>query len=217
MKSLSLSVLALATLAACADPTAQQAEVDARFTADRADQMLAFDFAPGSTRLDPSQEQQMHVLVANRHGRRDEFVIVTDGSGGSLQQSRATHVASRLSQAGAQWISAQADPSIARGPDQILEVRSEYLLGMRNCPTHTPSTMWNPNESLKPGYGCTDAYNLGQMLARPRDAAIGRDPGPADGTIGADSVQRYRESHVRTSTISVGGGAGGGGAAPPSP
>ena len=217
MKSLPLSVLALAMLAACADPTVEQAEVDARFIANRADQMVALDFAPGSTRLDPSQEQRMRTLLVNRHGQRDEFVVVTDGSGGPLQQSRASHVASRLSQAGAQWISAQVDPSIARGPDQILVVRSEYLLAMHNCPTHTPATIWNPNESAKPGYGCTDAYNLGQMLARPRDAAIGRDPGPADGQISADSVQRYRESHVRTSSISVGGAAAGGGATPPSP
>ena len=220
MKSLLLSVLALMTLAACNDPVAEQAAADARWVPNRADQMVVFDFAPGSLRLEPAQEQQMQVLVENRHALRDEFVVVTDGTGGPLQQNRATHVASRLSQAGAQWVSALVDPSITRGPDQVLVVRSEYLLGMRNCPTYTPATIWNPNESLKPGYGCADAYNTGQMLARPRDAAIGRDPGPADGTISADSVQRYRESHVRTSSISVGGagaGGGGGGSAPPSP
>jgi type IV pilus biogenesis protein CpaD/CtpE len=54
-----------------------------------------------------------------------------------------------------------------------------------------------------PGLGCADAYNMGQMLARPRDAAIGRSPGPADGQVNADAVQRYREGRVK--------GAGGGG------
>jgi pilus assembly protein CpaD len=219
MKSLPLLVLAAMALAACADPTAQQAASDARYTPNRADQMLAFAFAPGSVRLDPSQENQMRALVADRHGQRDEFVVVTDGSGGPIQHSRATHVASRLAQAGARWVTASVEPSMASGPDQVVVVRSEYRIGMRNCPSYTPSTISNPNEADMPGYGCADAYNMGQMLARPRDAAIGRAPGPADGQVLADAVQRYREGKVRTATVTTGSGAGaaggGGGGAPP--
>ncbi len=60
------------------------------------------------------------------------------------------------------------------------------------------------------GYGCADAYNMGQMLARPRDAAVGRVPGPAEAWVNADAIQRYREGRVRTA--SPGGSAGGGGA-----
>jgi hypothetical protein len=56
------------------------------------------------------------------------------------------------------------------------------------------------------------------MLARPRDAVVGRDPGPADGTVMAQAVQRYREGRVRMlSTVGGSGtdnGAAGGGAAP---
>jgi hypothetical protein len=59
-----------------------------------------------------------------------------------------------------------------------------------------------------PGLGCADAYNMGQMLARPRDAAIGRPAGPADGQVNADAVQRDREGRVRAPV----GGSGGGGA-----
>ena len=174
MKSLPLFVLAALALAACEDPTAQQAIADARYTPERADSMTAFDFAPGSVRLDPSQDSQVRALVADRHGQRDEFVVVTDGSGGSMQQSRAAHVASRLSQAGARWVTASVEPSAALGPDQIVVVRSEYRLGMRDCPTYVPSSISNPNESDMPGFGCANNYNTGQMLARPRDAAVGR-------------------------------------------
>ena len=56
MKSIPLLVLAALALAACGDPTAEQAASDARDRPNRADQMMAFDFAPGSARLDPSQE-----------------------------------------------------------------------------------------------------------------------------------------------------------------
>jgi type IV pilus biogenesis protein CpaD/CtpE len=207
MKSVPLLVLAAIALAACGDPTAEQAASDARERPTRADQMLAFDFAPGSALLDPSQDSRVQALVAEPHGRRDEFVVVTDGMGGPIQQSRAAHVANRLSQAGARWVTASVEPSMASGPDQVVVVRSEYRIGMRDCPTHTPSSTWNPNESDMPGFGCATAYNTGQMLARPRDAAIGRTPGPADGQVNADAVQRYREGRVRTA---AGGGTGGG-------
>jgi pilus biogenesis lipoprotein CpaD len=215
MKSIPLFVLAAVALAGCADPVAQQAVADARYTPERADQMAAFDFAPGSARLDPSQESQVRALVADRHGQRDEFVIVTDGSGGQMQQSRAAHVASQLSQAGARWVSASVEPSMARGPDRVVVVRSAYRIGERNCPSYTPSTIWNPNESDRAGFGCADAYNMGQMLARPRDAAIGRSPGPADGQVNAEAVQRYREGRVRAGAGGglSGGAAGGTGAA----
>ena len=73
-----------------------------------------------------------------------------------------------------------------------------------------------------PGFGCADAYNMGQMLARPRDAAVGRPSGPADATVNAAAIARYREGKVRaldTSGIaggsSAGGGGGGGGGAAP--
>lgn len=223
MKSIPLFVLAAMALAGCADPVAQQAVADARYTPERADSLMAFDFAPGSARLDPSQEGQVRVLVGDRHGQRDEFMVVTDGAGGPIQQSRAAHVASRLSQAGARWVTAAVEPSMTRGPDQVVVVRSEYRIGMRNCPSYTPAGMWNPNESDMAGFGCADAYNMGQMMARPRDAAVGRSPGPADGQVNADAVQRYREGRVKGaaggSSGGTGGtgGAGGGGAGAPSP
>jgi type IV pilus biogenesis protein CpaD/CtpE len=61
------------------------------------------------------------------------------------------------------------------------------------------------------------------MLARPRDAVVGRSPGPADATVNAAAIARYREGKVKaldTSGITGGmaggsggvGGSGGGGA-----
>jgi type IV pilus biogenesis protein CpaD/CtpE len=99
------------------------------------------------------------------------------------------------------------------GPNAVVIVRSEYLLGLNNCPTYNPATIANPNEAVMPGFGCADAYNMGQMLARPRDAAVGRPSGPADATVNAAAIARYRDGKVRaldTSGIS-GGTAGGGG------
>ncbi len=216
MRAAVFLLLAAASLAACADPTVQQAVRETRYDPARADAMLAVGFRPGTSQLDAGQRNELKAMVAaGRRAQRDEFVVVTDGSGGTLQQLRAQQVKQSLSTDGARWVDTAVEPAMAMGPNSVVVVRSEYRIATRNCPNYNPASMWNPNEAVMPGFGCADAYNLGQMLARPRDAAVGRSAGPADATINAEAVQRYREGRVRSvgagSTTSAGGGATGGG------
>jgi type IV pilus biogenesis protein CpaD/CtpE len=218
MKALILPLLGAALLAACSNPVAEQAARDTRHDPVRGDYMLAVSFAPGAGRLDQGQANELHAMVAaGRSAQRDEFIVVTDGSGGTMQQLRAQQVRQSLSSAGARWVGSSVEPSMAMGPGQVVVVRSEYRLGTTNCPNYNPSSIGNPNGSSMPGFGCADAYNMGQMLARPRDAAIGRAPGPAEAWVNAEAIQRYREGRVRTvsaaSTTGGGGGGGGGGGA----
>ena len=114
-----------------------------------------------------------------------------------MQRMRAQRVAQSLSDSGARWVTTAVEPAMAMGPNSVVVVRSEYLIASNRCPNYSPAAMWNPNEAAMPGFGCADAYNMGQMLARPRDAAVGRSPGPADGTVNAEAVARYREGKVR--------------------
>jgi pilus biogenesis lipoprotein CpaD len=218
-------LVAAACLAACAQsPVVQQAAFDTRQDPVRADTMVAVNFAPGSSGLDAGQVNELRTMVAaGRRAQRDEFVVVSDGSGGPMQRLRAQRVSQSLSEAGARWVGTSVEPAMATGPNAVVIVRSEYLLG-QNCPTYSPVTIANPNEALMPGFGCADAYNMGQMLARPRDAAVGRPSGPADATVNAAAIARYREGKVKAldtsgitggmSSGSGGGGAAGGGAAP---
>jgi type IV pilus biogenesis protein CpaD/CtpE len=217
---LPLTMLVIASsLAACAEnPVVQQATVDTRFDPVRADTMVAVNFAPSAAGPDYAQVSALRSVVEKgRRAQRDEFAVVSDGSGGAIQSARAQRIAQTLSDSGARWVTTSVEPAMAMGPNTVVIVRSEYLLGFNNCPNYIPATQANPNEGAMPGFGCADAYNMGQMLARPRDAAVGRSPGPADGTVSADAVQRYREGRVRdpqgSSTGGAGGGAAGGGAA----
>ena len=203
--------LAAASLGACApNPVSQQAAFDTRHDPVRADTMLAISFAPGAGGPDAAQVGELRTMVAaGRRAQRDEFVVVSDGSGGQLQRLRAQRVGHSLAEAGARWVSTAVEPAMASGPNTVVVVRSEYLMAL-NCPTYVPATISNPNESLMPGFGCGDAYNMGQMLARPRDAVAGRPPGPADATVNAEAIQRYREGKVRSlTTISTSAGTGG--------
>jgi type IV pilus biogenesis protein CpaD/CtpE len=214
---------AIASLAACAqNPVAQQATVDTRYDPVRADSMVAVNFAPAAAGPDSAQVGGLRrVVEAGRRAQRDEFVVVSDGTGGPIQRLRAQRVGQALSDAGARWVSTSVEPAMAMGPDTVVVVRSEYLLGFNNCPNFNPATTANPNESAMPGFGCSDAYNMGQMLARPRDAAVGRAPGPADGTVMAAAVARYRAGQVPAlnttgltgnATLSTGAGTSSGGA-----
>jgi len=219
MRSVILASLALSLLAACGDPIAEQAAFEHRHDPERADTMLAVGFQPGSSMLDAAQVSDLQSMVAaGRHAQRDEFVVVTDGSGGNSQRMHAEKVKQSLSAAGARWVGTALEPAMAMGPDSVVVVRSEYRIGMRNCPNYSPAGQWNPNESAEPGLGCADAYNMGQMLARPRDAVVARNAGYADATVNAAAIQRYREGKVRTAgasgtgaaaTINLVGGGGG--------
>ena len=221
MRSL-LVLLAAASLAACAqNPVAQQATVDTRYDPVRADSMVAVNFAPSAVGPDASQLGGLRTMVdRGRRAQRDEFVVVADGTGGAIQRQRAQRVSQALSDAGARWVSTSVEPAMSMGPDTVVVVRSEYLIGFNNCPNYSPATIANPNEAAMPGFGCSDAYNMGQMLARPRDAAVGRSPGPADGTVTAAAIARYREGKIPAlnttgiigATPVVTGGGGGGGA-----
>ena len=223
MRPVLILLLVAGALAACDNPVANQAAVDTRHDPVRADSMVAIGFRPGVGALDTAQLAELRSMVAaGRASQRDEFTVVTDGSGGNLQNMRAQHVRQSLSSAGARWVSTTVEPAMAMGPDQVVVVRSQYRIGEFNCPNHSPASIGNPSESAKPGFGCADAYNMGQMLARPRDAAVGREPGPADGTVAADAIQRYREGRVRSVNSSGISGAspmlsGGGGSSSPTP
>lgn len=219
MRSVIFVLLAAGGLAACANPVAQQATVDTVHDAVRADTMVAINFAPGAGQLDATQINGLKAMVAaGRRAQRDEFAVVSDGSGGPAQRMRAQRVAQSLSEAGAHWVTTAVEPAMAMGPNSVVVVRSEYLIASNRCPNYLPASMWNPNEAAMPGFGCADAYNMGQMLARPRDAAVGRSPGPADGTVNAEAVARYREGRVRplgsagSGASTLGGGAASGGA-----
>jgi type IV pilus biogenesis protein CpaD/CtpE len=206
-------LLAALALAACDNPVKQQAAVDTRHDPVRADAMLALSFQPGSGAPDGAQINQLGSLVAARHADRDEFVVVTDGSGGRMQEARARQISQSLSAAGARWVSTVVDPSMAMGPDQIVVVRSEYRIAERDCPNYNPTGIANNNEAQAPGFACADAYNFGQMLARPRDAAVGRKLSPADATVNGAAIQRYRDGKVKGATGGGGGGESGGGSA----
>ena len=75
-----------ALLAACAEsPVVQQSTVDTRFDPTRADTMVAVKFGNNAAGPDSGQVSSLRSIVeVGRRAQRDEFVVVSDGSGGAL-------------------------------------------------------------------------------------------------------------------------------------
>ena len=206
----------------CGDPVTEQAQVETRHDPVRADRLVAVDFAPGSARLDPAQERELRVLAAGRRADRDEFVVVTDGSGGPIQHSRAAHVAHSLAQAGARWVSrvgragdgARARPG--RGGALGVPHRNAQLPDL-----HAVVDLESRTSSAMPGFGCADCLQHGpdagpsaRCRSRPR-ARSGRGHGRVPMPSSATGKARVRAPSAAISSDSggsSGGGCGGGGA-----
>ena len=65
------------------------------------------------------------------------------------------------------------------------------------CPDWT--AMPNDGFSNRPAsfFGCANAVNFGMMVVEPADLVRGRDPGPADATVAARAVDRYRRGKTK--------------------
>ena len=121
--------------------------------------MVAVNFAPGSSGLDAGQVSQLRSMVATgRRAQRDEFVVVSDGSGGPVQQLRAQRVSHSLSEAGARWVGTSVEPAMATGPNAVVIVRSEYLVGLQQLPDLQPGDHRQPQR----GHHRRDRRQLGR-------------------------------------------------------
>jgi len=140
VRSIVIVSLAAIGLAACADPVAQQARVDTRHDAVRSDSLVLVNFAQGAGQLSAVQVKEIRDIVASgRRANRDEFLVVSDGSGGALQEMDARRVGQTLSEAGARWVNTAVEPTMATGPNSVLCV--EYPIQKEDGTSGTAERM----------------------------------------------------------------------------
>jgi Pilus biogenesis CpaD protein (pilus_cpaD) len=60
------------------------------------------------------------------------------------------------------------------------------------CPNWESHTSDGFNNAFAPQFGCADMYNLGKMIAEPKDLMRGRALGNADAASGVLGIERYR-------------------------
>jgi len=123
-----------------------------------------------------------------------------------LSDQRRSAVVDVIARHGIKPVAIQGDLGHEAAPAGTVKVVvRRHVVTLPGCPdwtggpgtyTNTPSRNW----------GCATATNLGRMVADPRDLAVGRDPGDADGEYMATSIERYRKGKTKE-LINVNAGA----------
>ena len=170
-----------------------------RYDPMRADTMVAVNFAPGTTRLDAGQVNELRTMVATgRRAQRDEFVVVTGRLGRAVQQSaRPARRAQPVGRRRALGRHARSSRPWRRAPTPSSWcARSTWWASTTARPTR-PSTIGNPNESADAGLRLRRRLQHGPD-AGPAARRRGRPARPARPTArsNAAAVARYREGKV---------------------
>ena len=159
--------------------------------------MVAVNFAPSSRRTRrragqrPADHGRDRPAGAARRVRRR----VGRNAAGRCSGRAPSASARCCPMPGARWVSTSVEPAMAMGPNTVVVVRSEYLLGFNNCPNYSPATNANPNEAAMPGFGCADVLQHGPdagRAARRRGRPPGRT-GRRDGERGRDRALPRRQ------------------------
>ena len=155
-------------------------------------------FLPQTALLDSAGTAAIDRLIAEAAPEPGNLVrLSVPGSGGTDTYDRMTlqrleSVRTALANRG--YESALADTAVARvaalGEHEIGLTVTRIMAILPDCSQPQPLEPDPP--TFESGYGCSNAYNLGVMVADPADLERGRPLDPADAERAGLSVQRYR-------------------------
>ncbi len=157
-------------------------------------------------------------LSGNGIGRGSEVAlsVVTPSGAGARGAARLQAVAGALNQMG---VTTTAQPPIVETtadiagaqPDDVVVVAYKLAVLPPECPGYTTPVQLDKSGRPIQTWGCSNAANLGLMVADPADLVEGRALAPADGEAATLGIQRYRKGQVTplqlegTSPSSTGG------------
>jgi pilus assembly protein CpaD len=157
-------------------------------------------FAPGAGAPDPRELAAVDdFLVQSDAAAANAALLVTAGpGGGGIAQGLADALARRGLKPQVMW-AADAPAGTVR------LVVERYEASVPNCPNWSKPPGNDVANTLHSDFGCATAANLAAMVADPRDLALGRSLGAAQGDPAVAAVERYRAGKT---TLSGDQGAG---------
>ncbi|MGH7124289.1 MAG: CpaD family pilus assembly lipoprotein, partial [Stellaceae bacterium] len=181
-------------------------------------------FSASATQLAQNEQESLGAFLQTAQVTTDDPVYLEGPAGDRLSAQRISTLARNLTQQGYSVATLPAAPD-AVPRNALLVVVERYVVTPPACPNWTKSQSGDHENAQNSNFGCSDATNLGLMVADPRDLVIGRDLGPAGAAQAGLAIQRYRDGKTSplspTSagstynlTVNPGGGASSGGAAP---
>jgi pilus assembly protein CpaD len=181
-------------------------------------------FAPSALQLTQTEQQSLNAFLQAAQVATDDPVYLEGAVGDQLSGARIGALARDLTRQGysVATLPAAAD-AVPRNSLRVIVER--YVVTPPECPNWTKSSSDDHENAQSSNFGCSDATNLGLMVADPRDLVIGRRLGPADEAQAGLAIQRYRAGQtapLSTTTagttynynINQSGGAPSGGTAP---
>jgi pilus assembly protein CpaD len=149
-------------------------------------------FAPGSARL--ARPEAIGQLVASGRLRPNDRVTIAAAGSPGLAEARAAAVSRQLLGYG---IVADTVTGQTVAPNHAIIGISRYSVTLPPCPDWSQPPTYDFGNAHSSWYGCTDATNLGLMVANPGDLVSGRPLGPADGQPAVMAVERYRNDRIK--------------------
>jgi len=159
-------------------------------------------FATDDATLGSREGGRLQAFIAKANiSRTDKVHIVANPT--DLAEARMLAVAGILEKIGVVPAPVLSDfgfkaPS---GPSVSVIVR-RFVVSLPGCPDWS-GERFTYNNVPTGNWGCSTASNLGLMVAEPEDLMHGRDPGNADGTAGARSVDLYRRGQTKALQVNV--------------
>ncbi|MBX6320791.1 MAG: hypothetical protein IRY94_03085 [Rhodospirillaceae bacterium] len=142
-------------------------------------------------------------LSANGIGRGAQVAlsVVNPTGAGARGAARLQAVAGALNEMGVATavqpptVETPADIGGAQ-PDDIVVVAYKLAVLPPECPGYTTPVQLDKSGRPVQSWGCSNAANLGLMVADPADLVEGRTLAPADGEAAALGIERYRKGEV---------------------
>jgi pilus assembly protein CpaD len=184
-------------------------------------------FSVSATQLAKNEQESLNAFLQAAQVTTDDPVYLEGAAGDRLGAARISALARDLTRQGYSVATLPTAPD-AVPKNALLVVVERYVVTPPDCPNWTKSSSDDHENAQSSNFGCSDANNLGLMVADPRDLVIGRNLGPAGAAQAGLAIQRYRAGQTTpllgtqagqtyaggTSTAPGGGGAPTGGAAP---
>lgn len=190
----------LATLAGCDSPGEwSAAEAPRHLRVDFQRLSHTSGFAARATQLTPTEQESLKAFLQAAQVATDDPVYLEGAAGDPLSNARIGALARDLTRQGYSVATLPAAPD-AVPRNSLLVVVERYVVTPPDCPNWTKSQGGDHENAQTSNFGCSDATNLGLMVADPRDLVIGRTLGPADEVQAGLAIQRYRAG--QTSTLS---------------
>ncbi|PCJ58084.1 MAG: hypothetical protein COA65_08530 [Rhodospirillaceae bacterium] len=153
-------------------------------------------FAPNEAALGKDAKAALTGFLGKNYTGPDDSILINPGASvdgrNALFKARGRGLQNFLADIG---YASSVLPSNAGVENSAIVAVERYAVTFPDCPDwHQAPPFTN---GVWSNYGCANAVNLGQMIADPRDLVTGRDLGPADGTVAAAAVARYRKGEVK--------------------